>query len=458
MKLSKNDVRSSARIIPALRFEDQALTSFGGAVLYQALFSVLGIRDRLKACVRHVGSSASYGLHNVLNVLLVHLLLGWRRLRDLDYYRDDPLIGRLVGLRKLPSVSTVSRRLRDMTPLVVTRLRELVRSLVLRRVLESRLPRLTIDFDGSVLSTKSRNTEGTAVGFNKKSKGQRSYYPLLATVAQTGQVFDVLHRPGNVHDSNEALEFIDATFATVRESGFEGKLEARLDSAHFSDHTCTWLDELGVDFSISVPFERFPELKGRIERRRKWHVIDDEWAFFEGDWTPKKWKRSFRLVIYRHRLKIPRKGPIQLDLFEPIDWQYEFKVVITNKSETAKTVLAFHNGRGSQEGIFAELKSQTNMDYIPTRRLVGNQVFLLCAVLAHNLNRELQMIVAPPARSTTLKRASLWVFEKIGTFRQRLVQRAGRLTRPQGALTLTLNANKQAATDIQRYLAALQAA
>ena len=53
-----------------------------------------------------------------------------------------------------------------------------------------------------------RAAEGTAVGFNKKKKGQRSYYPLFCTVAQTGQVFNVLHRSGNVHDSNGAEAFI----------------------------------------------------------------------------------------------------------------------------------------------------------------------------------------------------------------------------------------------------------
>jgi hypothetical protein len=46
------------------------------------------------------------------------------------------------------------------------------------------------------------------VGFNKQKKGARSYYPLFCTVAQSGQVLDHLHRSGNVHDSNGALEFV----------------------------------------------------------------------------------------------------------------------------------------------------------------------------------------------------------------------------------------------------------
>ena len=56
------------------------------------------------------------------------------------------------------------------------------------------------------------------------------------------------------------------------------------------------------------------------------------------------------------RVKKQRKEPVQLELFVPREEGYEFKVVVTNKRCTAKTILLFHNGRGSQENIFSELK------------------------------------------------------------------------------------------------------
>jgi hypothetical protein len=37
--------------------------------------------------------------------------------------------------------------------------------------------------------------------------------------------------------------------------------------------------------------------------------------------------------------------------------------------------------------------------------------------------------------------APLWHFEQLGTLRRKLIQRAGRLTKPQGVLTLTMSAN-----------------
>jgi hypothetical protein len=44
-------------------------------------------------------------------LLVVHLLLGHRRLHDIRYYNDDPTVRRLLGLSRLPDVATLSRAL-----------------------------------------------------------------------------------------------------------------------------------------------------------------------------------------------------------------------------------------------------------------------------------------------------------------------------------------------------------
>src|SRR5690606_33303628 len=133
-----------------------------------------------------VCSSDLYSCSKLVLLLIVHVFLGWRRLRDIDYYRDDPLVLRVLGLNKIPDVSTVSRRLGEFDAASVARLRGLLRDVVGDRAIAASPSRLTLDFDGSVLSTKARRIEGTAIGYNTKRKGARSYYPLFATVAQTG--------------------------------------------------------------------------------------------------------------------------------------------------------------------------------------------------------------------------------------------------------------------------------
>ena len=109
---------------------------------------------------------------------------------------------------------------------------------------------MTLDYDGSVLSTR-RHAEGTAVGFNKKKKGARSYYPLFCTIAQTDHVLDLHHRPGNVHDSNGADAFIDHCVSHVRSCLPRAKVETRIDSAFFNETITQRLHSLGSSHSPS---------------------------------------------------------------------------------------------------------------------------------------------------------------------------------------------------------------
>ena len=131
---------------------------------------------------------------------------------------------------------------------------------------------------------------------------------------------------------------------------------------------------------------------------------------------------------------------------------------MTNKWASGKKTLMYHNGRAAQESVFGELKSQSQMDYIAVRGLWGNQLYMLAAVLSHNLNRELQMETKVPDRGTTEKRAPLWNFEELRSLRHRLIQRDGRFTNPQGNLTLTLNANESMKLGLLQYLEAFQVA
>jgi hypothetical protein len=457
VKFSKAAVHRKTHCIPEIKFEDQRLTSFAGLVVFQSLFSHIGLKQQLSGCFRHLRVSPIYG-HGVIALLLtVHLLLGYRRLQDMRYYQDDPMVRRLLGLERLPDVATVSRTLASLDDRSVTNLRRLSRQRVLEQLSRLGLARITLDFDGSVLST-GRFAEGTAVGFNKNKKGQRSYYPLFCTVAQTGQVLDVWHRPGNVHDSNGAQAFILACIQEIQAILPHCIIEARMDSAFFSDDIVGMLDTERVEFTISVPFERFTALKAMIENRKRWRRLNGQWSFFESNWKPNSWSDRYRFVFVRSQNRQQYKGAVQLDLFVPYKYGYDFKVIVTNKRLSAKKALAFHNGRGAQEGVFAELKSQTQMDYVPTRRKAGNQVYLLAAVLAHNLNREMQMRCYDQERNTNEKRAPLWQFEQIGTLRRKLIQRAGRLTKPQGRLTLTMSANPSVKSELLHYLATLEQA
>ena len=60
MKHSKADVRGKARPALEVRFEPQHLTSYSGLILFQHFFSLIGLKERLWGCFRHLTSKPIY--------------------------------------------------------------------------------------------------------------------------------------------------------------------------------------------------------------------------------------------------------------------------------------------------------------------------------------------------------------------------------------------------------------
>jgi len=90
-----------------------------------------------------------------------------------------------------------------------------------------------------------------------------------------------------------------ACIQRVREVLPGAVIEVRMDSAFFSDQIVSALDEHNIEFTLSVPFERFPKLKGMIEGRKRWRRLGHGVWYFETAWKPDKWNERFRFVFIR---------------------------------------------------------------------------------------------------------------------------------------------------------------
>ena len=80
MKFSKSEIQLKYHKIPTIRFEDQKLTSFSGILVFQLLFKNLELKERLKKSFANMKVSPIFGRHLAVLPLVVHLLLGFRRM------------------------------------------------------------------------------------------------------------------------------------------------------------------------------------------------------------------------------------------------------------------------------------------------------------------------------------------------------------------------------------------
>src|SRR5207245_741744 len=87
--------------------------------------------------------------------------------------------------------------------------------LLRRYVRRLEVPRPTLDVDGTIVRTGA-TVAWAFRGFNPHHRKDRSYYPLLAHVAQTGHILRIKNRPGNVHDSKQSAAFLRELIDGVR--------------------------------------------------------------------------------------------------------------------------------------------------------------------------------------------------------------------------------------------------
>jgi hypothetical protein len=121
------------------------------------------------------------------------LLLGGTRLRHPGVLERDPLFRRFARLQRLPTDRTVSNTLKETNRAVRDELGGLLREVAYDTARGAGLSRFTIDLDGTALRT-GLSAEGAARGFNPHHPKDKSYYPLTAQLAQTGQLLAVVNR------------------------------------------------------------------------------------------------------------------------------------------------------------------------------------------------------------------------------------------------------------------------
>jgi hypothetical protein len=87
-------------------------------------------------------------------VLLISVFVGAERLRHLDYLKNDPLFCRIVRLTRIPHRTKISSALKQFTSDSLKALIELNSELVIERLDALGITEITIDLDGTVISTK----------------------------------------------------------------------------------------------------------------------------------------------------------------------------------------------------------------------------------------------------------------------------------------------------------------
>lgn len=457
MRFNLDENRRQFRSDLQIEFCKQDLSSYSGLELFRRYFRLIKLHKLIQKVFQHHQLSGDYSIVNMLLVFFVLWLTGGKRLSHIQWINDDPLARRLCELNRMPSERTLSRWLKQFTADTLKGLISLNSEIVVEKLKDVLRNRITLDFDGTVLSCGD-TIEKAARGYNPQNRHAKSYYPLLCHVAQTGHFLEVLNRPGNNHDSKGgALEMIRGCIEKIRKAAPQFIIEARLDCAFFTDEIVEYFENNHIEFAFKVPLWEKLGIKQEIIKRQRWFYARPDLKWFKTAIFIKKWKRNVEIIIFRHRLsKTKRKEMFQLDLFSPDDGVYEYSVICSNKLLHPKNIFDFYNGRAAMERQISELKNEFAFDSIPTNHFYGNSAYQKISVLTYNLIRNYQLDVGEiEMRKKTRKRTFMARFQSLKSIRFQMIAAAGRITNTDNKKVLRLNANSQREFLFKKITAAL---
>lgn len=369
-------------------FNETHLTHYGGLWLIQSFCNQLKFRYLLQKYVGTFQRTSAYHPSELILALMSAIIMGLRRINKTEILKYNGVFREMSGLNSFPDQSTLRRFLKRLPPKTIRRLVRLHDSL---RVYLFSLPaeRTTLTFDiDSVVITIYGKQEGSAVGYNPKKHGRRSYHPLLCFESHFQEFWHGSLRPGDVHSSTGAVPFIKACLRKTPQSIARSRIRFRMDSGFYGTPIVRFLDATGCGYVIVA--KQYANVKTKAQTCR-FQSLGNGWQAgeFRGYIRQQKGKKKHRFVVVRRPIPESPEEAKQLKLFK--DKKYVYHVFVTNLKMSPWRVYLFYQPRAAIEKNIRELLYDYPMGKIPTDSWISNvaffQILLFAADIVHWFKR-----------------------------------------------------------------------
>lgn len=342
--------------------------------------------------------------------------------------RQDEWFKSSLGIGKVPSAETLRQRLDRFAPAFEKAtgdsLTELLKNIEvpLTTTVSGHVP---LDIDVFTMDNSNTKKEGVSYTY----QGYFGYAPIAAYLGMEGWCLGIELRQGSQHSQTDFIPFLDRSIERAKEVTSKPIL-VRLDSAHDSIDT---LAALSAHEKVSYIVKWNPRSEDRLKWRNR--------AFEDGDiveprpgkkvalssvnvWREKDGKiYPLSLVLRVTERTVDRKGQI---LLIP---DIELEGWWTSLDLPGKTVIELYAGRGESEQFHSEIKTDLDMERLPSGKFATNSLVLSLAGFVYNMLRIIGQfgLLGPgsPVRHPAKRRRIRTVMQEIMYLAARLI-RTGR--------------------------------
>jgi len=308
---------------------------------------------------------------------------------DIELFRDDPMFSTALDLPTVLSAASLRQRLGEFAedPAALPAIKEAnVRFLsqvafgTVSTPFRSLVP---VDADVSPFD----NSKSSKEGVGRTYKGMDGYAPLFAYVGTEGWLLDLELRPGVQHSQKGAPEFFRGCVDKLRRLGILDRCLFRLDSGHDAKDTVDVLRGR-CDFIIKRNLRKeFPEWWLQHAKRLGTAVNPREGKTVYtgtvehlcpgGGETGTPVTVVFRVTV--------RSADAQGQAF--LVEQIEVDTWWTSLGEAPETVIELYEAHGTSEQFHSELKTDMDLERLPSGTFATNELVLHLGMLAYNTLR-----------------------------------------------------------------------
>jgi hypothetical protein len=419
--ITKSEVRLEMRRSPKklkIACNHSGLTHYGGVHFFHEFTRVLQMRDFIARHLDYPRRNHRYSLSQMLLALVYPIILGLDRLETASFLQANGTFQYLTGLPSFPDAQTRRRFLLQAPPNFRQQLHRINHRLLQEFIHRpQRRSRLILDLDSTVL-TVFGHQEGTAVGYNPRYRGKRSYSPLICLEANSAFLWDAELRAGNAPTWSGGDELLASCFSDLPEGTRE--VRVRADAGFGYAPVLNILEQQNTQYAVVARLT--PTCQRRLPGLH-YEPVNRRWELGEMEYQALGWPQPRRLVVARRPLEDNDPHPSLL-LLE----RYLYRGWLTNLSLTPAGVWHYYDGRAVMEPRIAELREDFALRKIPTASFAANALFLEIIRLAYNLVVAFQTTCLPEA----------WNDHTLHTLRYKLFWLPGELTRPQNRPVLRL--------------------
>ena len=414
---------------------DEILTSNGGLAVAGALIKSLKIGRGLDK-IRITSDEPEISNQDVLRSYIGLLVMGRTNYEDIELFRNDGMFRIMLDIKKVPSSETLRQRFDAVRGAFDDAIRQFNVSLLKKCPASSLVidsgKYIPVDIDVSPFDNSGSKKEGVSWTYKKHD----GYSPNFAYAGIEGYMVNSELRPGSQHCQKGTPEFIRETMNIVDEAwGSELKTLFRFDSGNDSEENLLEFKNKKSHYFIIKRNLRKESLEGWLETAKEKGEMNE----------PRPGKKVWLGEIFRN---VEECGPMRM-IFKVVERaidrkgqtflipEIEVETYWTSLPDNPETIIELYHAHGTSEQFHSELKSDMDVERLPSGKFMTNALVLKSAMLAFNILRKIgcDLLSFPsdlPVKLDVGRR-------RIKSVIQNIVNVAGKLVRTGGRTILKLS-------------------